>query len=366
MAHHIMQVCMSKGWGGLEMYPSRIMPELQRLGAVNHGLAIAGSRVASSMEGAGASVFTVPSNARALLSLPALLGYIDRHCIDIVHCHKSSDLRVAALLSLFRPRLKLFFTEHMGVTRPKKGVYHRLAYSRVTRVFSISRATYQRNKQALPVSDERLHCLGLGVNVDAYQGVVHAKSALGLPEDGCLIALPGRLTPGKGHEVWLEALVSLDRQALWYGLIIGGVTADEGADESFVAAIKQKVAALGLQERVHFLGFRQDLPVLLQAIDITCIPSRNEAFGLTVIEAMAAQCAVVGANSGAIPELIDQQRGRLADPLSAEEWFVALKELIDAPETRRTLGEEARRWVIAHMALDVHVKKLLREYQQPE
>jgi len=165
-----------------------------------------------------------------------------------------------------------------------------------------------------------------------------------------LIALPGRLTPGKGHEVWLEALASLDRQTLWYGLIIGGVTADEGADESFVAAIKQKVAALGLQERVHFLGFRQDLPALLQAIDIACIPSRNEAFGLTVIEAMAAQCAVVGANSGAIPELIDQQRGRLADPLSAEEWSVALKELIDAPETRRVLGEEARRWVVAHCA----------------
>ena len=115
--------------------------------------------------------------------------------------------------------------------------------------------------------------------------------------------------------------------------------------------------ALGLQERVHFLGFRQDLPALLQAIDIACIPSRNEAFGLTVIEAMAAQCAVVGANSGAIPELIDQQRGRLADPLSAEEWSVALKELIDAPETRRVLGEEARRWVVAHMALDVHAKK---------
>lgn len=364
MAHHIMQVCISRGWGGLEMYPSRIMPELQRLGVVNHGLAMAGSRVAESMVAAGATLITVPNSTRAILSLPALLAYIDQHAIDILHCHKSSDLRVASLLTVFRPKLKLFFTEHMGVTRPKHGLYHRFAYSRVSRVFSISQVTYQRNINALPITKERICCLGLGVNLDAYTGQVSAKSALGLPEEGCLIALPGRITPGKGHEVWLEALAELDRTQPWHSVIIGGVKASEGADESFVAFIKQRVAELGLDGRVHFLGFRQDLPALLQAIDIACIPSRNEAFGLTVIEAMAAKCAVVGANSGAIPELIDRQRGRLADPQLPSAWTAAIEELMNDLSLRRALGQKAHNWVVAHMALDVHISKLLEEYQR--
>ncbi|WP_244287544.1 glycosyltransferase family 4 protein [Vreelandella nigrificans] len=364
MALNIMQICMSRGWGGLEMYPSRIMPELYRQGVTNHGVAIKGSRVATSMMEAGAQLFTVPSPTRAIYSLPRLLSYIDAHAIEILHCHKSSDLRVAFLLKLFRPGLKLFFTEHMGVTRSKKGLYHRFAYSQVTRVFSISQATYQRNLRALPLPSERIHCLGLGVDLGTYSAALISKAELGLPENRCLIALPGRITPGKGHEVWLDALAMLKQTTSWHALVIGGLNAAEGADELFVAEIKKKAAHLGLEDRVSFLGFRRDVPMLLQAMDIVCIPSRNEAFGLTVIESMAAGCAVVGANSGAIPELIDAERGRLADPLSVTEWVAAISELLNAPALRSKLGEQARQWVAENMTLDVHVSNLLREYRQ--
>ncbi|MDN6180314.1 MAG: glycosyltransferase family 4 protein [Halomonas subglaciescola] len=364
MAQKIMQICLSRGWGGLEMYPARIIPELQRQGAASYGLALEASRVAASMREAGAEVVTVAGAGQALLQLGKLLRYIDRHGIDTLHCHKSSDLRVASLLATFRPSLRLFFTEHMGVKRPKKGLYHRFAYARVVRVFSISQATYQRNIKALPLPAERIHCLGLGVDTTAYDAPLLPRQALKLPAQRDLIALPGRITPGKGHETWLEALALLDRSACWQALIIGGMRAEEGSDEAFVARLKIQISALGLEERVTFMGFRRDLPALLKAVDIVCVPSRNEAFGLTVIEAMAAGSAVVGADSGAIPELIDDSRGRLAEPTSPQAWASALAELLGDAALRERLGEHAKQWVAEHMTLHAHVQKLLSEYRR--
>nr|WP_267135176.1 glycosyltransferase family 4 protein [Halomonas dongshanensis] len=358
-----MQICLSRGWGGLEMYPARIMPELQRQGAVNHALALSGSRVAESVRRAGADVFTVKSPLGALLAVRRLLAYIDSHAIEVLHCHKSSDLRIGALLAQLRPRLRLYFTEHMGVTRPKKGLYHRFAYAQVTRVFAISQATYRRNLKALPLPPERILCLGLGIDTAPFQAPPLTRSDLGLPPEGCLIALPGRLTPGKGHEVWLDALAQLAPQPSWHGVIIGGLKAEEGSDEAYVAQLHKRVAELGLEGRVSFTGFRSDLPQLLRALDIVCIPSRNEAFGLTVIEAMAAGAAVIGADSGAIPEVIHEDTGRLADPDSCAAWATALAALIEDAAERRRLGANARQWVEANLSLETHVAHLLDAYR---
>lgn len=150
MANKVMHLCLSDGWGGLEMYPARIIPELRRQGWEPHGLALAGSRVAESLASAGIEPLTLPSRARALLQAGQVLAYLKRHGIGVLHCHKSSDLRLGALLATLRPSLKLFFTDHMGVTRPKKDLYHRWAYGRVTRLFSISDATRARNLAAFP------------------------------------------------------------------------------------------------------------------------------------------------------------------------------------------------------------------------
>lgn len=364
MTRKIMHICLSRGWGGLEMYPARIIPELQRQGAQAYGLALTESRVAQSMQAAGAEIVTVNSPGKVLLTLHRILRYIDRHGISILHCHKSSDLRIASLLAVLRPTLRLFFTEHMGVTRPKKNLYHRLAYSRVSRVFSISRATYQRNLGALPLPAKRIHYLGLGVDTTPYEKAPLSRQALGLPEEGCIIALAGRITPGKGHDVWLEALALLTRNTPWQAVIIGGLSANEGSDEAFVEQVQRRIKEMGLEKRVTLMGFRRDLPALLQAVDIVCVPSRNEAFGLTVIEAMSASNAVVGSYSGAIPELIDSTRGRLAEPTSPSAWASALTELLDSDTLRQRLGENASQWVTNHMTLRAHVENLLVEYQR--
>ncbi|MDR5868645.1 glycosyltransferase family 4 protein [Halomonas koreensis] len=371
MRPKVMQLCLSDGWGGLEMYPARIIPELARQGWEAHGLALAGSRVAASLAEAGIAPLTVASRGQALWRVGRILAYLKAHDIGVVHCHKSSDLRLGALLATLRPGLRLFFTDHMGVTRPKRDPYHRWAYGRVTRVFSISETTRARNLRAFPLPAARIRRLYLGLDPapyleapgDAERATLRAE--LGVPQGAVAIGLPGRLTPGKGQRVWIEALAGLAEMRpdlAWHGVLIGGLTAGEGSNEAFVAELRRRVAALGLGERVTFAGFRGDLPRCLQALDIVCVPSRNEAFGLTAIEAMAAGRPVVGSNSGALPETVDAATGRLADPEDPEAWAVALAELVADEALRERLGAAGRARVRADFTLARHVEALVGEY----
>lgn len=373
MSHKVLHICLSSGWGGLEMYPSRIIPELARQGWQAHGLALAGSRVAESFREAGVEPLTLASRGRALLAVGRVLSYLRTHGIEVIHCHKSSDLRLGALLATLRPSLRLFFTDHMGVTRPKKDPYHRWAYGRVTRLFSISEATRQRNRAAFPLSAERIRRLYLGIDPAPYAPCLDDEASaalrreLGVPEGAVAIGLPGRLTPGKGQEVWIEALARLAEtlpELAWHGVLIGGLTAGEGSDEAHVAALRRRIDELGLASRIAFTGFRRDLPRLFEALDIVCVPSRNEAFGLTVIEAMAAGKAVIGSDSGAIPELLDAETGRLAPPEDAAAWAEALAELAGDAELRRRLGQAARRRVEKDFTLAAHVAGLVEEYAE--
>ncbi|KGE78669.1 glycosyl transferase family 1 [Halomonas salina] len=367
----VMQLCLSNGWGGLEMYPARIIPELARQGWEAHGLALEGSRVAASLEAAGVTPLTVPSRGQALWRVGRILAYLKAHGIEVIHCHKSSDLRLGALLATLRPGLRLFFTDHMGVTRPKRDFYHRWAYGRVTRLFSISEATRARNLAAFPLPAERIRRLYLGIDPAPYVERLAdderdtLRGELGVPEGAVAIGLPGRITPGKGQRVWVEALASLAENrpdSAWHGVMIGGLTAEEGSNAAFVEALRERVEALGLGARLTFAGFRADLPRCLQALDVVCTPSRNEAFGLTVIEAMAAGRPVVGASSGAIPELVSPDTGRLADPESPEAWAAALAELVDDGALRERLGAAGRARVLEDFTLAGHVEALVAEY----
>ncbi|AHE97968.1 glycosyltransferase family 4 protein [Thioalkalivibrio paradoxus] len=367
----VLQICLSEGWGGLEMYPARVFPELRRQGWQPRGLALSGSRVASSLEAAGDTPLTVSSRAGALLALPRLLRCMQREDIRTVHCHKSSDLRVGALLKAFRPEIGLFFTDHMGVTRPKKDLLHRWIYRRLDRLFSISDATRARNLKAFPLPPERIRRLYLGIDPEPYRPRLDPaartamRRSLEIPEGALAVGLPGRLTPAKGQRLFLETLQRLERDSQEleiHGVIAGGLHADEGSDPDFVQELQRYVQAHGLAARVHFTGFRSDLPRVLEALDIVCVPSLNEAFGLTVIEAMAAARPVIGSNSGAIPEILDTHTGRLADPSDPSAWAAAIAELAADPELRDRLGLAAHQRACERFSLRTHVDALTREY----
>ena len=357
----ILHICLSQGWGGLEMYPIRVGKELIERGWRLFGLALTGSRVAVDMKAAGFEVIEVPSRNQAILRLPALLSWMKQSGIQLVHCHKSSDLLLAALLGTFSS-FRLIFTEHMGSKRPKKDLLHRWIYGKVDRVLSISDETLKRNRAALPLPAERIQRLWLGTELTSCEEEpALIRGELGIA-GGHLIGMVGRFSPGKGQSELLDAFALLraefsDLQLL----LVGGTLAAEGADEPFVAELERDIAQRQLGDAVHFSGFRRDTARMLQAMDVVVIPSHNEAFGLTVIEAMAAGKPIVGASTGAIPEILGDS-GLLANPLSANEMASEIGLLLSAPEARDRFGSLARHRAEMEFGMPQHLDALVKIY----
>src|SRR6185437_13328350 len=123
------------------------------------------------------------------------------------------------------------------------------------------------------------------------------RAGLGTPEDAPLALALGRLHPNKGFDVLLDAVAKVPRLHLWL--------AGEGA---LRAALERQAKMLGIDSRVRFLGWRQDVGALLAAADMLVCSSRREPLGNTIIEAWAAHKPVVACAAAGPAELIENDK----------------------------------------------------------
>lgn len=369
MANKVLQLCMSDGKGGMELYVDRVIEDLQAEGVEVIGICLSDTRIETYFQRNGVAYRAFKSNLQALGSAWGLRRWlIDEH-VRVIHCHKSSDLRLTALLKLLLPSIRVLYTDHVGGQRPKKSPYHRFAYGNVDRVLSISQATFARNVKNLPLPRERVTCLPHGVDTTTYRPATNAaavaakRAELGIPEGAVAIGLPGRVTQGKGQDVWVKALLELPDELDFFAVSIGGTDYASGGTEAFYRELVAMIKGTPLADKIRFLGHRADLAEILPALDLVCIPSENEAFGLTIIESMACAMPIIGSNTGSLPELVDEASGVLVGPFDVAAWRDALAALIEDDARRRAMGEAARQRVERHFSNRQHVKALIGYYE---
>lgn len=164
------------------------------------------------------------------------------------------------------------------------------------------------------------------------------REALGLDQRP-VVGLFGRLTPWKGQHVLLDALTRLpDVQAI----LVGGPLFGEEAHE---AALKAQTRALGLEERVRFLGFRSDVAELMSGVDILVHASTHpEPFGRVIVEGQLTGLPVVAAAEGGVLEIIeDGVTGMLTPPNSPEQLATVIEGLLLDPKRSARLAAAGRK-----------------------
>ncbi len=203
------------------------------------------------------------------------------------------------------------------------------------------------------VDHERFHPLGADEKVAVRQ-------RLGLPTEGRLVVSVSRLVPRKGMDVLIEAIGALSADRPDVTLAIGGGGRDRG---------RLEVRARRSGARVRFLGRvpDNDLPLLDGAADVwaMCCRSRwlgleQEGFGIVFLEAAATGVAQLAGRSGGSDEaVVDGQTGLVVDrPRDAMAVADALARLLDDPELRQSLGDEARRRAVAEFDYDRLARRL--------
>jgi glycosyltransferase involved in cell wall biosynthesis len=371
----VLHICLSKGWGGLEQYPLSLAGELAAQGVRVHYWALRGTRFAQKAQALNASMLTFAGRWALLWQLFGLCVWLRSSGIQVIHFHKSSDLRFAPLFAWLLPHVRLVFTEHMNAKRPKHSIYHLWVYRCLHQVIAISDYSLANNLRALPVRPQHIQRLYAGINLQLFKPSLsfvereQLRASLGLQSQDIACCLPGRISPGKGHAVFLDAVVDWAQQHPGPGkaraFIVGGLVEADGADEALVTQLQARVRELGAEHYITFTGYSAQMNQLLQAMDMVCIPSTQEAFGLAVVEAMALGLPVVGSNSGAIPEILGHNGdyGLLAEPNNPASFAQAFQQLAASLALRQSIGQQALARVQSTFNLKDHVSRLLHIYR---
>jgi glycosyltransferase involved in cell wall biosynthesis len=125
--------------------------------------------------------------------------------------------------------------------------------------------------------------------------------------------------------------------------------------------LEGQIEALGLQEKVHLLGVRSDIPEILNAADVFTLSSDWEGNPLSVMEAMAAGTPVISTAVGGVPELVEAgESGLLVRPGDAQALAGAMQSMLDNPEVRVSMGRAAARRAVEHF----DVKSMTGAYEE--
>ena len=177
--------------------------------------------------------------------------------------------------------------------------------------------------------------------------------------DGLRLLCIARLAPVKGQEVLLEALrrVPGDVRVDFAG-------ADLEQDGAYRRRLEALAAELGVQDRVRFLGHRDDLTDLLRGSGGLVLPSFAEGLPLVVLEAMAQARAVIATTAGGTPEAaVDGETGILVPPGDPELLAAAIERLAREPGLREAYGRAGYRRIAAHFTTERMVERTLTVYR---
>ncbi len=276
----------------------------------------------------------------------------------IFHARRNDEMIQALLLRLFaRGKLKIVFT---STAQRHHSRFTRWLIRKMDGVISTceAAASYLREKPQKIIPH----------GVDPHRWYPASSKAalwkeLGMPgKKG--IGIFGRVREQKGVDVLIDAAIPLlQKEPDWTVVIVGEITHDQ---TSFFKAQQHKINRAGLAEQFIFTGKQPftRIPILFRAMSIITALSRNEGFGLTVLEAMSSGVPVIASTAGAWSEIIDtNQTGKIVPIADIEATQQALVALINAGDRLDTLAKQARQRILEYYTVEQEASKLLAYFQ---
>jgi mannosyltransferase len=292
----------------------------------------------------------------ARIGVAGLLRLWHRRTPLIWHARRNNEMIVGVMLRSLGWPLKLLFTSaaqrhHSWITR---WLIRRM--DAIIATSDVSASYLKREATVIP------H----GVDSDRYappEDRAAAFAQAGLPGRyavGCF----GRVRAQKGTDLFVEAMCRLlPRYPDFTAVIVGAVAVEQ---TGFAGELRKRIEAAGLQARIVMTGELpiEDVQRWYRRLTIYAFTSRNEGFGLTLIEAMSAAAALVASRAGAAELVVeDGVTGVLTPPGDVDALVAALEPLMRDPASCAAMGRRGRARVLERFSLDVEAGRIAQVYR---
>ncbi|WP_091946437.1 glycosyltransferase family 4 protein [Phyllobacterium sp. YR620] len=288
------------------------------------------------------------------LGLPGLWLRPRTRPFRIWHARRNTEMVAGILMrSVLRMRLKLLFTS--AAQRD-----HRSFTKWLIRQMNAVIATSGKSGSFLEVP----HTVIMhGVDTERFHppsGEEDSFAASGLPGK-YLVGCSGRIRHSKGTDLFVDAMISLlPQHPEWTAIMTGRTTVE---NKGFEQELRQKIAAAGLEDRILFLGEVPDVRIWYRRMTLYVAPSRKEGFGLTPLEAMASQTAVVASDAGAYAEMITPGTGSVVPAGDGKALESAIAPYLADPAQCADMGKAGLAHVRENFPLEKEAGKILDVYE---
>ena len=291
-----------------------------------------------------------------------------RYGIPVVHIpfrnslHPPSVLALRRLIVTFRPEMVVC---HSGHDSNIVGITRRILSGGTSRFAIIRQKTYMTQNMKMFSLNHMCDVVVVFPGMDFAE--LRKQSREPLPEHidawlkkrapALVIVQVGMIRPEKGHDFMLEVLHNLKQKGeRFYWLIVGGGCREEEA------RLKAKIDYLGMNDCVLMCGLLSPVAPVYRRASLMVMPSRNEAFGMAIVEATVCGVPVMASRVGGIPSVIRHgYNGTLLPPDDRAAWENALTSFLDAPECAQTMVLRGQEEMDARYSIDSTVRELIAQ-----
>ena len=276
--------------------------------------------------------------------------------VDIVNPHHFGPF-LYTFIATRLSKVKLVYTEHsrwqLEQLSTLKKVLNRIMLWRSDAVVAISKQIQDYYIKNLHLDRKKVHLINNGIEIDSFKKMRSKRllQSLGIDDYMKVVGIVANLRPEKNHKLLISAFSNVAIIMKDVRLLIVGLDCMDGEVQHFAS---QSSAS----DKIYFLGMRDDIPDLLNIFDIFCLPSLYEGLPLTILEAMAADVPVIGADTLGINEVIvNNVNGLIFLPNDEEKLTESLCMLLEDSFLRERLSSAGKAFVIQNHSLDDKVNE---------
>jgi glycosyltransferase involved in cell wall biosynthesis len=283
---------------------------------------------------------------------------------DLVHVHTPIAAFVTRYALKNVKKTQVIYTAHgfhfyRGGSAVKNAIFlslEKLAGSWTDYLITINQEDAAAAKKYNFLPTEKIYYTrGIGVDTEYYasgkvssENLTQVRQELSLSENDTLLLAIAEFTPRKRHRDLINALAKVANPQVHLAL------AGEGPIRPEIEELAQK---LGIKQQVHFLGYRRDIPTLIQAADAVLLVSQQEGLPRSIMEAMCLNTPVIGSNIRGTRDLLENDCGLLVELGDTDALAQAMIQVVKNPDSLAVMAEKAQAKIVSY-----DLKAIIQQY----